>query len=345
MATLRLRYVHSFVDRTGHVRYYFRYRGKRYPLPGAPGSSAFSAAYDALYQEHIVKLELAVAHAPATLGGVIEKYLISKDYRSKAPNTQHIYRRMLDRLKDIAGRGLIVDLREHHIRQIRQKFLPSTSQADLAVILLRVLWMFAKEELAMQLGANPAADIRRLHKNPKAYEPWPTAVIAEFEEYVRANAIARLAFLLLLHTGQRVGDVATMKWSQYDGRGIGVRQQKTSTLLWLPCHTILKAALDAAPRDSDFIVGKRYTSDGLSSVVRRALRRIGAEQFTTHGLRKNAAIALDEAGCTPQQIAAVTGHQSWKMIQHYTAGANQRLLAEQAIQKLEVANTRTDKAR
>ena len=33
------------------------------------------------------------------------------------------------------------------------------------------------------------------------------------------------------------------------------------------------------------------------------------------------------------------------MIQHYTAGADQRRLAEQAIRKLEVANSRTEKAR
>jgi hypothetical protein len=64
-------------------------------------------------------------------------------------------------------------------------------------------------------------------------------------------------------------------------------------------------------------------------------------QYTTHGLRKNAAIALAEAMCRPQQIAAVTGHRSWKMIQHYTAAADQKKLAEQAIRRLEVAQSRT----
>jgi integrase len=150
-----------------------------------------------------------------------------------------------------------------------------------------------------------------------------------------------MALLLLLFTGQRVGDIAAMKWNQYDGRGIGVRQQKTSALLWIPCHARLKVALDAAPRHSEFIVGKNFTGDGLSNVVRRALRRIGAEQYTTHGLRKNAAIALAEVGCTPQEIAAVTGHRSWKMIQHYIAGADQKRLAKQAIRRLEVAQSRT----
>jgi integrase len=346
MAVLRLKYVHSWHDKkTGRIRYTFRYKGRQWPLPGLPGSKEFTAVYDALYQHHIAQREPTIAYAPATLGGVIERYLASGEYQSKARNTRRIYRRILDRLKEVAGRGILADLGEHHVRKIRQHFLPSTSQADMAVILLRILWVFAKEELAMQLGVNPAGEIKRLHKNPKAYEPWPAGVIAKFEEHVRSNPIACMAFLLLLYTGQRVGDVAAMKWSQYDGKGIGVRQQKTRTLLWIPCDARLKAALEFAPRQSEFIVGKGFTGDGLSNVVRRALRRIGAKQYTTHGLRKNAAIALDEAGCTPQQIAAVTGHRSWKMIQHYTAGANQRLLAEQAVRRREVAQFRTKKAR
>jgi integrase len=112
---------------------------------------------------------------------------------------------------EVAGRGIIADLREDHVRQIRQKFLPSTSQADMAVIVLRILWAFAKEEMAMRLGPDPAGDIKRLHDEAKPYEPWPADVIAKFEEHVRAKPIARTALLLLLYTGQRVGDVAAMK--------------------------------------------------------------------------------------------------------------------------------------
>jgi hypothetical protein len=148
------------------------------------------------------------------LGGVIEKYLASDSrlgFLRRSQNTQRVYRRILDRLKEVAGRGIMADLREHHVRQIRQTFLPSTSQADLSVIVLRILWVFAKEELAMQLGINPAGDIKRLHDAPQAYEPWPDEVIAKFDDHVRSNPIAHMAMLLLLYTGQRVGDVAAMK--------------------------------------------------------------------------------------------------------------------------------------
>ena len=47
MATMKMRYVNDYVDRTGKPRFYFRRRGKRTPLPGLPGSEEFMAAYQA----------------------------------------------------------------------------------------------------------------------------------------------------------------------------------------------------------------------------------------------------------------------------------------------------------
>ena len=95
MVTVRLRYVHGFVDRTGRARYYFRHRGKRWPLPGQPGSAEFVARYDELLRE-------CVQPAPAQgqrcirsrhFGCVIEKWLASEAYTSKARHTRRQYRR------------------------------------------------------------------------------------------------------------------------------------------------------------------------------------------------------------------------------------------------------------
>src|SRR5829696_1379371 len=48
MATMRLRYVHEYVDRHGRVRRYFRKgTAKRISLPGHPGSREFMQAYQA----------------------------------------------------------------------------------------------------------------------------------------------------------------------------------------------------------------------------------------------------------------------------------------------------------
>ena len=53
-----------------------------------------------------------------------------------------------------------------------------------------------------------------------------------------------------------------------------------------------------------------------------------------HGLRYSAAKMLAEAGCTPHQIAAITGHQNLAMVQKYSKAAEQRRLATEAMAKL-----------
>jgi integrase len=208
-------------------------------------------------------------------------------------------------------------------------------------MLLSTLWIFAKEHLAMRLGPNPTTDIPRLHRRSWEHEPWPDEVIERFEAKARPRPNAPLALLLLLYTGQRLGDVAAMTWDRYDGVGITVRQQKTDALLWIKCHRRLREALDHHQRRSAFILttqrGSGYNAGALGNMIKDALVGIGRGEYSGHGLRKNAAKALAEAGCTVHEIMAITGHASMRLAMHYAKGAAQRQLATDAIGKLEKA--------
>jgi integrase len=347
MAMLRLKYVHSFVDKTGRVRYYFRYRGQRWPLAGQPGTTEFSASYDDAQRQAQQKvLKDAdrpdnIVYADGTLGAVIDQYFASKDFTSKAPATIRAYRPILIELRGAYGGARIADLREDHIRKIRQRF-PSTSRADLAVMLLGMLWTYAKERLAIRLGINPTIDIARLHRREWSHEPWPEWVIEKFEAEAQPKPSAQLALALLLYTGQRGSDVVRMKWTDYDCTGIAVRQMKTGTPLWIRCHKKLKAILDNTRRQSDFILtsrhGSAYTASGLRDMITAATAQLGAPECTAHDLRCNAAIALAEAGCEVLEIMAITGHRTLKEAQRYTAKVNQKKLSDQAVAKWERAS-------
>ena len=174
MTTVRLRYVHSFVDRHGHARYYFRIRGQRWPLP-APGDPGFMAAYEAC------KARIAagaipptrVMFGPGTLGWVVERFVSSDDYRRRAHETRRSDRLILDELRRHAGTGLFRDLRSRHVKVIRDHFRAafSTSSADKAVGLLSVLWVFADEHLSLDLEAKPTTGVRRIHKAMSEREP------------------------------------------------------------------------------------------------------------------------------------------------------------------------------
>jgi Phage integrase family len=54
----------------------------------------------------------------------------------------------------------------------------------------------------------------------------------------------------------------------------------------------------------------------------------------THGLRKAAARRLAEAGCSANEIAAITGHGTPAEISRYTMAAEQETLARSGISRL-----------
>ncbi|WP_226937345.1 tyrosine-type recombinase/integrase [Pseudogemmobacter faecipullorum] len=61
------------------------------------------------------------------------------------------------------------------------------------------------------------------------------------------------------------------------------------------------------------------------------MRADGPHRRLTHGLRKATCRRLAEAGCTPHQIMAISGHKSLAEVTHYTVAAGRRDLAAQAM--------------
>jgi len=95
-------------------------------------------------------------------------------------------------------------------------------------------------------------------------------------------------------------------------------------------------------------VGERGTplhGDSLSVMVRKQLREMGVDGYAIHGLRKNAAVALADAGCDAFEIAAITGHQTTAMVAHYAKRHDQRKRARSAMDKWEQSGKPANVAR
>ena len=340
MTKVRLKYLHCFTDCHGKPHYYFRYRGKQWRIP-APGTEGFATAYDGLLA-HIKANRLLmgsnVQFMPGSLAWAIERFLASPLYNERAETTKQNYRRVFDQLRESYGSGLLKDLQPRHVRKIRNEIAKtSTTAADLAMSLISALWEFGIEHLGLELDAAPTHGIKRVHKVTQEREPWPPELIERFMREARPSL--RLAAKLALYTGQRRSDLVKMKWSQFDGEYIEVCQQKTGTPLSIPCHRALRAELESVPRIADTIlVGERgapLAGKSLGALVRQALRDMGVNGYAIHGLRKNAAVALADAGCDAFEIAAITGHLKLEMVQHYAKRHDQRRRARSAIDKWE----------
>ena len=80
------------------------------------------------------------------------------------------------------------------------------------------------------------------------HRAWTDQEIAAFEAKWPIGTRERLAFDLLLFTGQRVGDVASMRRDHLLNGAIPVKQEKTGADLLLPVHPNLLRSIRQFPR-------------------------------------------------------------------------------------------------
>jgi len=122
------------------------------------------------------------------------------------------------------------------------------------------------------------------------------------------------------------------------GGVLTVKQQKTGVTLAIPVHPHLQAVLDASPSEHlTFLVtatGKPYSGNHLSESFREWCDAAGLpKRCKPHGLRKAACRRLAEAGCSGNEIMAISGHATLKELVRYTAAADQARLARNALAK------------
>ena len=166
MAAIRLPYVKSYLDRHGKSRHYFRRKGfANVPLP-PPGSQGFMAAYEAANTASLSPTAARdrVRFLPGSLGWALERFIASPEYAERAKNTRLQDQRLFDELRVSFGTGMLRDLRDRHVKVIRDHFREkfSTAIADAAIGRISVVWQFADQHLDVDLGANPTAGVTRV---------------------------------------------------------------------------------------------------------------------------------------------------------------------------------------
>jgi integrase len=215
--------------------------------------------------------------------------------------------------------------------------------------LLSNLWRFAREFPDFDGGDRPnpmtGKEIRQPYIVAQEHQPWPEQVQEDFLAACDQNLYD--AFHLLICTGQRVSDVAKMKREHYDGTHFTLVQKKdrSKTPMKIKAPKLLREVLARRAKrlggNAESLLthkwGRPYSGQSLSLRIREVLRKIGQCDYTTHGLRKNAGIMLAENGATVPQIMAALGHRTPKMALYYCRLANQKLLADQAADILDLA--------
>jgi integrase len=327
MAVLKLKYVNEYCDRHGKIRRDFRKGAIRRPLPGEVGSPEFMAAYQALLGDK----PAATVKPAGSLGLLITEYYASREFRSIKQSSQATYRAALEPLAKSHGHRTAAITHRQAAKLIGDIGDTKPGMANLTKSVLQKLFKYAVK--AGWRDDNPIIGVDRFKAG--THHTWTEGELRTFEARWPVGTRQRLAYALLLHTGQRVGDVARMRRSDIVDGELHVIQEKTGTELHLPIVDDLDRAMRAYPANGLALIGapngRPMTTKGLSAMIRDAVEEAGLPaKCVPHGLRKAAMRRLAEDGKTDKQIAAVSGHKTLREVERYTAAADQRRLAQDA---------------
>lgn len=329
---LDLKYINAYPDRHGKTRYYFRRKNVRISLPGSPDTAEFMAAYNAAL-ESTKRAPASETMTEGTFKHLCHEYEQSGTFKDLADTTKREMRYVMAKLVQRHGANRIEKIERRHIRKMRDELKEKPGAANKMLRVLKVLLSFAVEEEYIE--RNPASRVKLMKLGE--HRAWTTEELRIFEGVWPLGTVERLGYALALFTGQRRADVSALKWTDIAGDAFKLKQGKTGTVLVIPLHPELKKVLAAVHPRSETILaknGRALNPIYFGHLMAEAIDAAGLpKECVLHGLRKSAAVALIDAGCTPHQAMAITGHKTAQMLELYAKRRDQEKLGRAAMKK------------
>jgi integrase len=263
-----------------------------------------------------------------TVPGLADLYEKSPEFRNLSDATRRSYERNLDKARKRLSIAPANELKSSDVRLIHDEMADQTGAANQFVRVLGSLYAWGRKR--GHVTAEPTKDVELFDETP--HEPWPEWLL---EEALKDEQV-RLPVALLYYTAQRIGDVCRMRWSDVRDGVIAVTQQKTGKALAIPLHAELAKLLAVAPKEGLTILsrGGKQISDSRLRVALQDWADARGQHVVPHGLRKNAVMALLDAGCSVAETAAISG-QSLGLVEYYDKARNQAKRAQAAILRWE----------
>lgn len=350
---VKYKYTRSYRDRHGKLRIEFRRNGRTIALRGTPGTAEFQQSYDEARAQFARGAEPAAPEriAPASLRWLCVQYFASTEYAQLAPSTQRARRLVLEHILQETLSATsplqfancpLARFTSVHVRVLRDRKRAHPEAANIRVKTLRVLFNWALQNEVAHITHNPARDVTRLKIGGDGYHMWTDAERAQFENAHPIGSKARLAYALLLHTGQRRSDIVRLGRQHVHSNALRFTQQKNirrrPITLELPILPELHAVLSASSTgELTFLVteyGRPFTAPGFGNWFRDRCNEAGLTHCSAHGLRKAAATIAAENGATAHELMAIFGWLSLKEAERYTRAAEQKKLAQRGMARL-----------
>ena len=199
-------------------------------------SIGFYDSYAALMAGRTKRAQVAY-----TITQLVEDYEKSLYFTQRAAGTQQLYRLTNKRIVKHLGEFPVDDLQREDLMLVLDNEMTGPGAYNIFVAVLGILYRFARR--GGKTSLEPTKDIAKMDIGE--HEAWPEHILEAGLESEHART--RLAIHLLYFTGQRIGDVVKMRWSDIRDGAVFVTQQKTSKKLRIPLHSELGAELAKTP--------------------------------------------------------------------------------------------------
>lgn len=326
------------LSRHGAVVWYFRRdHGPRIRLKGAYGSPEFIAAYDAAARgKRLDPPSCVEKSAKGMLAWLIGQYMRSGPWAAFKPATrrqrENIFRHVIAK----AGSEPYAAITRRTMVMSRDAAKATPAQANNMLKTMRGLFAWAISADLME--TNPVKGVPFLKVEGEGFHAWTDEELDRYEAAYPLGTRERVAYAVLLYTGQRRGDVVKMGRQHVKDGVLTLRQEKTGMEVHLPILQPLREALLAGPTgDLAFIAGvngRPMVKESFGTWFREVCDRAGVPDCSAHGLRKAGARRAAENGATTAELNAIFGWTGAKMASFYSGTANRRRLADGAMDKL-----------
>ncbi|MEP4196022.1 MAG: tyrosine-type recombinase/integrase [Aliishimia sp.] len=332
----------SYKDRHGKRRWRYRSRGFTAELGSDYGSDEFEQRYqDAVNRQKSKSSE--VAGDSRTKAGTLDD-LVTHFYKLHFPtiseSTRADYRSVIEPLRLKHGKKRIAHMKIRHVMAIKAEMHETPMQAN--KMLKRLSQMMDLAVTMDWVAANPVLGVSKYATTSEGYHSWDEGEIARFYEVHPLGSPAHICMTLMLYTGAAKVDAVKLGPANVKDGRIEYRRQKTSknpsgVLISLPIHPALAAALAARPVTFTYLEtghNKARSRKGLGTSMRKWCDKAGLPLCSSHGLRKAICRRIAEAGGTPYEIMAVSGHVTLAMAQKYCETFGRRDMADSAFLRL-----------
>lgn len=267
-----------------------------------------------------------------TFDKMFDEYTRSPQFSKLSVTSKKLYLYAGRCLGEFLKKKAVRDIKRSDILKFQQDTADRPAFSNMTIRVASVVFAYAVD--MDMIDHNPASRVKKLKTG--SHVKWTVdevkAVIALHDRKI--STAAALAW----YTGQREGDVLNMRWRDFDGEYVSVRQQKTGLEMKIKVHPDLAGYLarirNLEPEENYIVSGAtRMNGPAFRGMFKRRTTKLGIDKVF-HGIRKGVASSLAENGSPISEIAAIMGHKSIRMAAYYAEQAESKILTDNAVGNL-----------